>query len=724
MNGGTFARWVLSAWLAALGAGGGGCVGACGGGFDVDANAGGDAAASDAAEPGTDAGITPGDGDDDFIPDELEGRAAGVDTDGDQTPDWLDPDSDGDTILDFHEALRDSDAGNPDPAAQDGVPDFRDLDSDGDGIPDDVEAGDADPATAPADTDGDGAPDYRDLDSDADGLADAVEDPDGNGNVDPGESNPYDEDSDGDGFTDLVETAAGTDPGDPGSGIPAEDFFFILPYLDPPENEPLEFATDIVRADVFFAMDTTASYGGEIANLQTALGTLLGAITAAIPDAYFGVGRVEDFPVSPVGSPGDVPFALLTGMTDDSSGAVTAAVNALDPAAGGGDIPESSMEALYQIATGAGFSSGGTSYVAPVDCTGLAGSLGGACFRAGALPIVVLITDAPFHLPADYTGLGIAGTHGTGMTSTALGALGAKVIGIASNGAARADLEYFAYATATWLPPEALGGLPGDTTCLTGLAGATHPVAANGNCPLVFDVDETGAGLGATIEDAILGLAQLGTIDVSVDMIGETASVNLVGAPAAPFLLAPGTTSADFINGITPVPPPPPGATIFGDEFRGVTPGALVTFDVEAENDFVMSLPEPLLFHVTIRVIGDGITVLEVGYEVPDPQPPCRSFHFDIDGQSLGQQNVGSASDTFEFTAALRCERQPAHDHGDAGNGRIPVSSAGNASVWRPGFQVFYGGESDHQVRADQSQFFRRRDGDRGSGLSLHGRLQ
>jgi len=381
--------------------------------------------------------------------------------------------------------------------------------------------------------------------------------------------------------------------------------------MDPPQTEPLDFATDIVRADVFFAMDTTASYGGEITNLQTALATLLSTVTTAIPDAHYGVGRVEDFPVSPFGDPGDFPFELLTAVTDDSAGAVTAAVNALDPASGGGDLPEASLVALDQIATGTGFSVGPTSYVAPVDCTGYPGSLGGACFRAGALPIVVLITDAAFHIPPEYAAAGITGVASAGATTTALNALSAKVIGIASNAAARADLEYFAYATATWLAPEDLGGTPGDTTCLTGVSGATHPVAANGLCPLVFDVDATGAGLGATIQDAILGLAQLGTIDVSVDMIGETASVNLVGTPGAPFALPAGTSSSDFINSITPVPPPPAGATIFGDEFRDVTPGATVTFDVEAENDFVMALPEPLLFHVVIRVIGDGITVLD-----------------------------------------------------------------------------------------------------------------
>jgi len=89
------------------------------------------------------------------------------------------PDQDGDGISDVDEARatnRDTDG--------DGMPDYLDLDSDNDSIPDAVEAGDADTNTAPEDADMDGIANFVDNDSDGNGIADLVEgvlDADGDG---------------------------------------------------------------------------------------------------------------------------------------------------------------------------------------------------------------------------------------------------------------------------------------------------------------------------------------------------------------------------------------------------------------------------------------------------------------------------------------------------------------------------------------------------------------
>jgi len=96
--------------------------------------------------------------------------ATGFDLDRDGTPNHLDLDTDGDSILDTEE----SKPGTPD-TDSDGVPDFLDLDSDGDGIADSDEAGDKSLQTMARDSDGDGIPDYRDDDDDDDGVLSKLE---------------------------------------------------------------------------------------------------------------------------------------------------------------------------------------------------------------------------------------------------------------------------------------------------------------------------------------------------------------------------------------------------------------------------------------------------------------------------------------------------------------------------------------------------------------------
>ncbi len=165
------------------------------------------------------------------------------DTDRDGVPDYLDTDSDGDTILDLDEAntaafdtngdrkispteLANIDVGGNYPGGNgngclqaselpdtdsDATVDFQDLDSDGDTIPDAVEAGDSNPATPPVNSDGDDHSDFRDTDSDNDGLPDHVE-------ISVG-TNPADPDTDGDGVSDGDEIAQGRDPLTPGPGV-------------------------------------------------------------------------------------------------------------------------------------------------------------------------------------------------------------------------------------------------------------------------------------------------------------------------------------------------------------------------------------------------------------------------------------------------------------------------------------------------------------------------
>ena len=172
----------------------------------------------------------------------------------DKTPDYLDTDSDDDTILDKDERAIDPD--------MDGKMSYVDDDSDGDCVLDANEAGDSDPKTAPVDTDGDDKPDFHDRDSDDDGLADGAEDANCNGMQDGDESSPQDADSDDDGVSDLIEKAAGTNPNDPMDNPQAKgDFVFVVPFEeDPtPKDDDLDFSTSLQQVDVFVLLDRSGS---------------------------------------------------------------------------------------------------------------------------------------------------------------------------------------------------------------------------------------------------------------------------------------------------------------------------------------------------------------------------------------------------------------------------------------------------------------------------------
>lgn len=509
-------------------------------------------------------------------------------------------DSDGDGIADLDEGA--TEPGGPVDTDGDGTPDYLDDDSDGDGLPDSREAGDSDPGTPPVDSDRDGTPDFRDFDSDSDGLSDADEA--ARPCLDP--TRP---DTDGDGQTDLAEVTAGTDPCDPDSRIP--EFFYILPKDDPGGESAatLLFDTNIRRADVHFSMDTTGSMGGEIDNLQASLRSeVIPGIQASIMDTAFGVSEFEDFPISPFGSPTcmgspDRPFRLFQQVTTDVA-RVGSAIGMLDmPLGCGADLPESTYEALFQIADGRGVTWPGGGEVPPFSPDGSTpggGEIGGVGFRSDAFPIVIHITDDVPHQASDYAGAGITGAHSRDDVVDAMSAISARIIGIASRLEARGPLEDLAIASGATVPPNAAGN------CETRVDGRERPPVTlpDGSeaCPLVFDARSNGSGLSDTLVDAVNALVTAITFD--------TVSIRVVG------------DDRGFIRATIPrsaVPPPgadPPtvadldGDSVF-DSFVDVTPGTVVEFTVLAYNDVVPQTDVDQVFTVTLQVVGDGVAVLD-----------------------------------------------------------------------------------------------------------------
>ncbi len=429
------------------------------------------------------------------------------------------------------------------------------------------------------------------------------------------------------------------------------DFFFELPPGRIDQMQPLKFATFIQSIDSFFAVDATTSMDKQITSLTNSLmGTIIpGVQKAAASGAFFGVGAIEDFPVSPFGNPNvrageldDQPLILLQPMTMDVTAAGNAVAKLLVSGAKtrgiGGDTPEGQIEALFQIATGIGNVVNGT---VNIPAHQVAGTLGGVEFRKGALPVITVITDAVFHAKGesnttlcnpeqiDYSA--DAGVNGVVHTRTeakdALKSICAKVIGVSptiASGlppgcASFTDLTDFAVATGALVPPAAFdvgGTRPSGCAkdeCCTGLGGTGQAPIGSGPdamCPLVFRVDGSGTDLGNQIVSGITNLAKYSKFDVLTERSGSTAGED--GAT-----IVNGHTSADFIKSITPLDatasPPPTSQlpAIKGNDFTNVVPGATVRFTVNAGNDFQPQQSTPQVFHATIKVRAGGCTDLD-----------------------------------------------------------------------------------------------------------------
>ncbi len=490
-------------------------------------------------------------------------------------------DGDGDTISDADEGSGTVDTDS------DGTPDTEDLDSDGDGFDDSEEAGDADISTPPDDCDSDGIPSFQDRDSDSDGLGDLAE----HAHL----TDPCDPDSDSDGVSDLLEVAYGSDPTDPDDNPGAVgDFVFEMPYGQPPSPafNTLVFSTNLKVADVFFLMDTTGSMGSAIASLKTDISSIITGIRGVVPDSWFGVGRFDDYPVSPYGGAGDVVFLLHQRMTGDTA-VVQAAVNALD-LDGGGDYPEAHVPALWATATGNGMGA----YLSPQLACGPA-EVGYPCFRTTSIPIVILVTDAAFHNgPSSYSPYGptispLPPTYSEAVT--ALNAINARVVSIYS-----------------------LGYDPGAPVLaqVTQLANDTGAVDGAGS-PLVFLMDT--AGFGDQVVGAVETLAT--AVPIRVDAIAADDTSDMIDAVAEfvqsihtnvsgasiwdPILgeLRPGTSGIP-----TATPSTPPSI----DYFSVVDPGISVCFDiVPRTNTTIPATSVPLVFKAVINVVGDTYMPLD-----------------------------------------------------------------------------------------------------------------
>ncbi|MDF4223402.1 hypothetical protein PXC01_17490, partial [Maribacter sp. M208] len=165
-----------------------------------------------------------------------------VNTDGTDTEDYIDLDSDNDLVFDNNEGNDFNFDGIPDQA-------FTGVDTDGDGLDDGYEGSDVndgfdvndeidDPASDLPDTDGTEDVNYRDLDDDGDGIDTPDEDANNDGD-------PTNDDSDNDGVPDYL---------DPDT-MPMEDLDAIDDMVSTPVDTPIEI--DILNNDLGIPSDGT-----------------------------------------------------------------------------------------------------------------------------------------------------------------------------------------------------------------------------------------------------------------------------------------------------------------------------------------------------------------------------------------------------------------------------------------------------------------------------------
>ena len=412
-----------------------------------------------------------------------------------------------------------------------------------------------------------------------------------------------------------------------------KDFFFEEPYKAPPspDKDILKFGTNIKQVDVAFMEDTTASMGGEIANLKASISDttsgLIAQLAAAIPSVGIAVAHHEDFPVSPFGYDGasggakNTPYEVYTTVTTTASKAQSA-VNLLNVYFGG-DLPEAQYEAMYQYLTGEGFS-----WTAGAGGSIAAHSPSGANFRAGSLPVVVEITDASWH-PSYTAGLT---THTRDEVVDAFNTKAkAKFVGIqaviektpgagydtpcttgatASCDSAQGYVEAkdLAEATGSVVDPAAID--PTCTTdCCTGVGGAHVPPDSAGKCPLVFNAKTDGTGVATGVVKAIQAISVGALFDVTAIPRNDPSNVASDGTPV--------DAVTSFIKNIRAMDEGSPSEGCpshaakdtdgdgVKDTFTGVNVGTPVCFEVNPkQNDTVPAAAAVQFFNAFIDVVG------------------------------------------------------------------------------------------------------------------------
>lgn len=198
-------------------------------------------------------------------------------------------------------------------------------------------------------------------------------------------------------------------------GFGFDDGFCVTVEEGEDVSVDLSFPVEYRIADIAFLLDTTGSMSGLAQAMAGEFADISGSLAGVIPDITFGVGTYDDYNAPGMGSGADRPFILRQQQTDDFA-LVQASLNSVSTHSGD-DEPESTIEALYQAATGLGYDQdcdarfdnsddvlpfvasgadafGGGAGGSADETTSGTGTLGGMGFREDVLPIFIYATDA------------------------------------------------------------------------------------------------------------------------------------------------------------------------------------------------------------------------------------------------------------------------------------------------------------------------------------------
>ena len=218
-------------------------------------------------------------------------------------------------------------------------------------------------------------------------------------------------DTDGDGVPDQADDCPGPGWRVPCDGDPSNDGLYQTAYFNDvnPSTVRADIDVDgaISTADAYILMDASGSMVGEQAQLIADLTTgtfvdptacagasdsgLVGALKCVIPDLWMGLGEFKEIPLLPHADPYDqTPYHHYLDMTGNVQHLLDAVSSLVTR--GNKDYPEATTQALYSVVTGQGLGpyvpNRGACPASPP------GRWGYPCFRKGALPIIILFTDA------------------------------------------------------------------------------------------------------------------------------------------------------------------------------------------------------------------------------------------------------------------------------------------------------------------------------------------